>query len=112
VILRTAEVLPASDLFGRPVLVELARDELAQRLVRSELAPLRACGVIPRSSVGLSSAISASPAMTRYLATDRAGDLPGRRAIALEVERKFVADAVGLPTRSFTATAGATWSRS
>jgi len=29
VILRTAELLPASDLLGRPVLAELARDELA-----------------------------------------------------------------------------------
>ncbi len=73
VILGTAELLPASDLLGRPVLAELARDELAQRWVQSELAPLRASGVIPRSPVSLSSAIPASPAMTRYLATDRRG---------------------------------------
>ena len=73
VILRTAELLPAGDLLGRPVLGELARDELAQRWVQSELAPLRASGVIPSSPVSLSGAISASPAMTCYLATDRRG---------------------------------------
>src|SRR5512140_2074096 len=39
--------------------------------MHSELAPLRAPGVIPRSPVSLSRAIPASPAMTRDLATDR-----------------------------------------
>jgi len=96
VILRTAELLPASDLLGRPVLAELARDELAQRWVQSELAPLRASGVIPRSPVSLSSAISASPAMTRYLATDRRGRPAQPPHNRFGDRTEIEADAVGL----------------
>ena len=96
VILRTAELLPASDLLGRPVLAELARDELAQRWVQSVLAPLRASGVIRRSPVSLSSAVSASPAMTRYLATHRRGR-PARPARNRAGDRTEIeADALGL----------------
>ena len=96
VILRTAELLPASDLLGRPVLAELARDELAQRWVQSVLAPLRAPGVIRRSPVSLSSAVSASPAMTRYLATHRRGR-PARPARNGAGDRTEIeADALGL----------------
>ena len=95
VILRTAELQPASDLLGRPVLAVLARDELAQRRVQSELAPLRASGVIPHSPVSLSSAIPASPAMTRYLATDHGRPAqPARNRSGDRTESE--ADAVGL----------------
>ena len=112
VILRTAELLPASDLLGRPVLAELARDELAQRWVQSEFAPRRASGVVPRSPVRLSGAISASPATRCYLATDRRGRPWAGAAQSFWRSNRNRGRRRWSPTRSFPATAGPTWSRS
>src|SRR5690606_19779295 len=65
------EAQPAADLFGRPALLELCRNEIAQARPGREAAGLGTTRRLPRAAVRPDRAILHAAAVSRHLATDR-----------------------------------------